>query len=114
MTKTAMMNERKAIWQEYAAHRGVYETKMVEVTRGYGFGEFEGTGEFRRKTLWVRDMSMEEWNAEKAKRYNFLNAELAEYEAEKARKAKVRRYEKELEELKTRMEYLEKWLAENK
>lgn len=37
----------------------------------------------------------------------------AEKAAERARIAKVRRYTKELEEMKARMAYMEKWLAEN-
>ena len=37
----------------------------------------------------------------------------AEKAAERARIAKIRRYAKELEEMKGRMAYMEKWLAEN-
>ena len=37
-----------------------------------------------------------------------------EKEEERARKAKIKRYEKKLKELEERKAYLEKWLAENK
>lgn len=113
MTKTAMVKERNAIGTEYNKNRHTYTTGWVEKTKGYGFGEFAGTGEFYLGTVYTGEQTMEQWNPEKAARYKYLNEQLADWEAEKKRKAKVRRYKKEIVELEDRLDYLKRWLAEN-
>lgn len=113
MTKTAMIKERNEIWNEYRANCKVFDHIWGEVVKCEGHGMFEPTGQYELKQVLVREMTMEEWDSEKAKRYKTLNEELKQYEEERRKKARIKRYKEELPNLRSRLAYIEKYLAEN-
>ena len=94
---------------------GHYEVKPQEVTKVEGHGMFYGTGVYAEAKVWVADETAIEAYRDEIKKLSALYKEkYGEKEEERARKAKIKRYEKELKELEERKAYLEKWLAENK
>ena len=94
---------------------GHYEVKSQEVVKAEGHGMFYGTGVYAETKVWVRDEEAIEAYRNEIKKLSALYEEkYGAKEEERARKAKIKRYEKELKELEERKAYLEKWLAENK
>lgn len=94
---------------------GHYEIKPQEIVQAEGHGMFYGTGVYAETKVWVRDEKAIEAYRNEIKKLSALYKEkYGEKEEERARKAKIKRYEKELKELEERKAYLEKWLAENK
>lgn len=94
---------------------GHYEIQPQEVTKAEGHGMFYGTGVYADVAVWVPDEAAIEAYRDEIKKLSALYKEkYGEKEEERARKAKIKRYEKELKELEERKAYLEKWLAENK
>lgn len=113
MTMSGMEREAHKIWKEYNENNKVYEKKFVEINECHGHGFFLGTGQYKEDWVCVKELTMEEWDAEKAARYNYLMEATESYREEKRREAKMKRYKKELEELAKRKAYIEKWLIEN-
>ena len=94
---------------------GHYEIKPQEIVKAEGYGMFYGTGVYADAAVWVADEEAIEAYRNEIKKLSALYKEkYGEKEEERARKAKIKRYEKELKELEERKAYLEKWLAENK
>ena len=114
MTKNEI---KKAIanLNDQIAFAGHCEIEKCEMVRVEGHGMIAGTGVYIDKKVWKPDLEkIAELKAE-IDRLNKLYYELyGAKEEERARKAKIKRYEKELKELEERKAYLEKWLAENK
>ena len=94
---------------------GHYEIRPQEIVKAEGHGMFYGTGVYVSKEVWKPDFEkIAEIKAEINRLANLYRELYGAKEEERARKAKIKRYEKELKELEERKAYLEKWLAENK
>ena len=94
---------------------GHYEIRPQEIVKTEGHGMFYGTGVYTEAKVWVADEAAIEAYRNEIKKLSALYKEkYGAKEEEQARKAKIKRYEKELKELEERKAYLEKWLAENK
>lgn len=114
MTKNEI---KKAIAElnDRIAFTGHYEIEKCEQVRMDGHGMFVGTGVYVSKEIWKPDFEkIAEIKAEINRLANLYRELYGAKEEEQARKAKIKRYEKELKELEERKAYLEKWLAENK
>ena len=94
---------------------GHYEIRPQEIVKAEGHGMFYGTGVYAEAKIWIPDDAAIEAYRNEIKKLSALYEEkYGEKEEERARKAKIKRYEKELKELEERKAYLEKWLTENK
>ena len=94
---------------------GHYEIRPQEIVKAEGHGMFYGTGVYADEPVWVADEEAIKTYRDEIKKLSALYKEkYGTKEEEQARKAKIKRYEKELKELEERKAYLEKWLAENK
>ena len=84
--------------------------QIEEVCMTVGHGQFVPTGTFKKV---VHRIPNEEEQRKIQEQIDELEKSIKAEKEERAKKAKRKRYEKELAELKDRVEYLEKWLAEN-
>ena len=94
---------------------GHYAIRPQEIVKAEGHGMFYGTGVYADAAVWVADEAAIEAYRDEIKKLSALYKEkYGEKEEERARKAKIKRYEKEMKELEERKAYLEKCHAENK
>lgn len=92
-------------------------TKEIVATEGHGIfvntGRYEVVGEWKTDKNKVAEIEKEIAELKNLDTYKDGKTKEEAKEIERAKRAKAKRYRKELAELENRKAYLEKWLAEN-